>query len=381
MCELGLTPRLISYMIIVAAVPVVLIGIVSFDAGSDGIRRHTKSHLTSIVTVKAQEIERWFRPLEASSDVLASSPTVMQKAKLLLMSETGPEVATARVDLRRYFRNTIQRTTGLQQISLVSPDGDFLLASTLITGKYPRAHPLMADQGKPKTQAVLPPYIPGLEVKPAIISVPIVDKERALAYVVVEASTIPLFETLSPDAGLGPNGKIYLVNERGDLLTPFRTLPDGSTVINLHGVISESQERSGSGLVYTDVTGMEVVGAYNSIQPLGLRVVAELPVSEAYSDIHQMRWAIIGACGVFLVLALAVAYLLTRNVTRPLRVLMAGSGIIGRGKLDHRIEINSKDEMGMLAQSFNEMAKDLKANIEGRLAERESRGQAGRAES
>ena len=90
-CELGLTPRLISYMVIVAAVPVILIGIFSFNAGSDGIRRHTKSHLTSIVTVKAQEIERWFRPLEAASDVLASSPTVMQKAKLLLGSETGPE--------------------------------------------------------------------------------------------------------------------------------------------------------------------------------------------------------------------------------------------------------------------------------------------------
>ncbi len=370
-CELGLTPRLISYMIIVAAVPVVLIGIVSFREGSEGIQSHTKAHLTSIVTVKAQEIERWFRPLEAASGVLASSPTVREKAKLLIKAETSPEAVQARSDLRRYFNGTIQRTTGLQQISLVSPDGHFLFGSTPVVGKYPRAHPLMADQGKPKTQAVLPPYIPGYEVKPAVISVPLVDGETAVAYIVVEASTIPLFETLSPDAGLGPNAKIYLINERGDLLTPFRTLPDRSTIINLHGAITESQDRSGSGLVYTDVAGTEVVGAYNIIEPLGLRVVAELPVSEAYSDIHQMRWAIIGACGAFLVLALAVAYLLTHNVTRPLRILMAGAEIIGRGKLDHRIRINSKDEIGMVARSFNEMAKDLKANIEGRLAERE----------
>ena len=185
--ELGLTPRLISFMVIVAAVPVILIGIFSFNAGSQGIQRHTRSHLTSVVTVKSQEVERWFRPLEAASS------------------------ASARADLQRYFSGTIQRNTGLRQISLVSPGGTLLLGTTDGSSMQEITLPPPARLISRRTHVHLPAYVPGDDAKPAIITVPVLDGQRVLAYAVVEASAIPLFETLSPDAGLGRNGKIYLV--------------------------------------------------------------------------------------------------------------------------------------------------------------------------
>ncbi len=353
-----------------AAVPVILIAVFSFHAGSQGIQRHTKSHLTSVVTVKSQEVERWLRPLEAASSLLAGSATITKDTKLLLRAEPFPEAVAAGADLERHFKNTIQRNAGLRRISLVSPSGTLLLGSTDGSQIHELTLPPPVGLGSPGASVLLPAYLPGDKEQPAIVTAPVKDGKRTVAYAVIEAHTIPLFETLSPDAGLGRNGKIYLVNDSGELLTPFPTYPDQSTVMNLEGAIPESPERSGGGLIYTDVTGEEVVGAYTTIEPMGWRVVAEVPVSEAYGDIRQMRWAIVGASGAFLVLALVVAYLLTRKVTRPLRTLMEGAEIIGRGRLDHRIRVNSKDEIGMLAQSFNTMAKDLKANIDGRLEER-----------
>ena len=46
-------------------------------------------------------------------------------------------------------------------------------------------------------------------------------------------------------------------------------------------------------------------------------------------------------------------------IIRPLRSITEGARILGGGKLDHRIDMTSEDEMGELATSFNSMASEL----------------------
>ena len=60
-----------------------------------------------------------------------------------------------------------------------------------------------------------------------------------------------------------------------------------------------------------------------------------------------------------MVVALSVicaAILLGLNITRPLKRLTESAVAISRGDLDQKIEVNSKDEIGQLSKSFNEMA-------------------------
>lgn len=48
-----------------------------------------------------------------------------------------------------------------------------------------------------------------------------------------------------------------------------------------------------------------------------------------------------------------------RDLTTPLRRLVAGIEQVGEGKLDYRVEINSTDEVGQLGRAFNRMAEQL----------------------
>lgn len=59
------------------------------------------------------------------------------------------------------------------------------------------------------------------------------------------------------------------------------------------------------------------------------------------------------------VVAVVVAFRVSRYMARGLGELKKGATLIGSGKLDHRVEFQSRDEMGDLAKSFNEMALDL----------------------
>ncbi len=66
---------------------------------------------------------------------------------------------------------------------------------------------------------------------------------------------------------------------------------------------------------------------------------------------------ILFGCSVFI--AGTLAYTLVRSVNRGFETLKQGAIHIGEGDLVHRIELNSKDEIGNLARVFNDMTEKL----------------------
>lgn len=63
---------------------------------------------------------------------------------------------------------------------------------------------------------------------------------------------------------------------------------------------------------------------------------------------------LITAAAVLAIILVSVA--LSLGITRPLRRLTEGAVAMGRGQLNQSIEVHSRDEIGQLARSFNEMA-------------------------
>ncbi len=57
--------------------------------------------------------------------------------------------------------------------------------------------------------------------------------------------------------------------------------------------------------------------------------------------------------------------LIARSISKPLDVLIKGTEIIGKGDLEHKVNIKSRDEMGQLAVSFDEMTSKLKESYTG----------------
>ncbi len=68
-----------------------------------------------------------------------------------------------------------------------------------------------------------------------------------------------------------------------------------------------------------------------------------------------LRNRIIFASVFLILLAIIIAYLISRSITKPLIKLAKGAKIIGDGNLNHKVEIASRDETGYLGQAFNEM--------------------------
>ena len=76
--------------------------------------------------------------------------------------------------------------------------------------------------------------------------------------------------------------------------------------------------------------------------------------------IRQQSWAIAAFVFIFLsVISVVLCSILWKLVSTPVSVLVDGMQRVASGDLGHKVTINSRDEMGELAQSFNAMTAEL----------------------
>ena len=63
--------------------------------------------------------------------------------------------------------------------------------------------------------------------------------------------------------------------------------------------------------------------------------------------------------GASVVLAVIMALITSRAIAGPIQTLIDGAAMVGRGRLDHVIDLPRRDEFGRLARSFNRMTAEL----------------------
>jgi two-component system, OmpR family, sensor histidine kinase BaeS len=74
------------------------------------------------------------------------------------------------------------------------------------------------------------------------------------------------------------------------------------------------------------------------------------------NQVNRYIWI---AAIISLAVALLLGIFLTRQIIRPLRDLDTGAKYVAEGDLAYRVNVRSRDEIGSLAESFNEMAMKL----------------------
>ncbi len=155
----------------------------------------------------------------------------------------------------------------------------------------------------------------------------------------------------------------YLVDDQGVLLAH----PDADRVArrgmadwipNLPALLGS---RSGGGAAEYSRDGVEVIGGFAPVARGGVLAGAQVPRSAAY---HASRSLLRNLAAVALGLLLSAAVLgvgFSRRMTRNLERLSDTAKEIGQGRFDVHVDIDSRDEIGTLASSFNDMASELKA--------------------
>lgn len=149
-----------------------------------------------------------------------------------------------------------------------------------------------------------------------------------------------------------PDGEVYLASDRayyGDIIDPS-LLSDHETIVDNYPLPAEQ----GRGLL---IVQPFTIGQERWYVLVGLSLNK---INEATTDlvVRNMIWG-----GLIILLAIAVSSFLSKSISNPLINLARSAETISQGDLDQnvRVQVQSRDEVGLLGDSFNKMIEYLKA--------------------
>jgi signal transduction histidine kinase len=155
---------------------------------------------------------------------------------------------------------------------------------------------------------------------------------------------------------------IYVVDADGTLLAaadPRLVMRRESAGSAASTELAHAGRATGLALEY-ERDGVPTTGAYASVNFGGVMAAAEVPSSAAIMASRELLGNLLTVSFVLLLLAAAVGLIWASSLTRPIERLARATREVAKGHFNVEVRVNSKDEIGGLAASFNQMASELR---------------------
>ncbi len=182
--------------------------------------------------------------------------------------------------------------------------------------------------------------------------------------------TLELMKTLSSTNGVE---HLMVISPRAMIALSSRPEEQGSTLAIPGGTCTLCHEVKGPRLATTVLTLKKPDGedVFRHLTPilnkaecrtchqnrfLGLLVADLRTTNLKRHEAAVLKRFVFIALAIFSVITLCILGVVTVLVRRPIRFLIQGTKEMARGNYDFRIPVTSRDEMGVLARSFNQMA-------------------------
>ena len=122
--------------------------------------------------------------------------------------------------------------------------------------------------------------------------------------------------------------------------------------------LSQGREENTASAEYSDPRG-NILGVAAPLTSLRWTIIVEQPESEAFAIPIGLQRQLVVAIALALLAMLVVGYFWGRSFINPILALTRGTRALAAGRLDERVAITSKDELGQLGAAFNNMADRL----------------------
>jgi len=401
--NLTIRTKLIIILLALGLIPSLVLGYISLRVSHTALSEQAFNHLISTRDAKKAQIERYFQDISADISVLANSSHIVAA-----LDGFSSAMEDGRIDEAQYnyfesleygdsFKKFSQEY-GYHDLMLITKAGDIVyslekesdLAQNVLKGEL-RDTPLgqhFRDGLESTVITDFKPYPPSDNEPISFAISPIVLLDQIEGVVVLKLSDEVINTMMTERSGLSRTTEAYLVGPDNLMRSDSYLSPKTHTVKASFSNPDEGQAdtrasrealsgKNGNGLM-NDYRGVPVLSAYGPVTfgSTTYALIVEIDEKEAFGPISDLkRYMGVFAAALMLITVLASFYIANKS-TKPIRELTQSSIEISAGNLDTEINVASKDELGVLAQSFSTMrdsirhAQDvLEQRVEERTAE------------
>ncbi|MGR3173090.1 MAG: PAS domain S-box protein [Candidatus Scalindua sp.] len=156
----------------------------------------------------------------------------------------------------------------------------------------------------------------------------------------------------------GSNLRSYIINVKNQVIAGSNIHKEDilKLIINTKPVVRFNDTGNEIIDVYSDHIGRHVFGVSRYDMEMDWLIIVEEDVDKVFADMKYLWNFVIGMKIITVCIVIFLAIYISRGLTLPIKSLLEGTRKLGKGMLDYRISIMSRDEFGELAESFNTMA-------------------------
>jgi two-component system sensor histidine kinase ChiS len=350
--------QLLVILIPMTVLPVFVLGLLLIERGKEATRTAVLRDYREIVKRAAQEIETVIRtPREM---------LVAMGATVGVASADPWERETAVVELQLNLPDSFKQLAFIDMSGVLRASGsmNYVFEDSLFTRTYTKA--LEYFRATPRDRFYRSQiYFLADDVPAVTMAVPVRRFGHPVGILAAQLNLREMWD-LVDGLRIGENSRAYIVSREGVVIANQDKKPvfRGENWTHLAPVERVLGGEAGSVDYTHPETGAAYLSAYAPLS-FGWGIVVEHQAEEAYATVRAMQHGALILITVSIIVTLVIGSYAARSIVHPVLRLVEGTRRISRRDLDHRIELDRRDEIGQLSVAFNEMARSLKASYDG----------------
>jgi PAS domain S-box-containing protein len=199
----------------------------------------------------------------------------------------------------------------------------------------------------------------------AVFALPIVRDAKTVAVVSVSTRLQTLTSLLDPESTLTPGAVISLIDAEGRMVgrsvEPERWIGQPAPMDRTLLLRRFAEGRGSAENVGLD--GVARIAGFARARSVSWLVYVGVPIDSALGPAGTHARESLGLGIAMLLIGLVLATWVASRIARPLRQLSADARLLGEGRFEHRSEVATGSEIGLLAHTLNRMAAALQERI------------------
>jgi len=376
--NLNIRTKSILIFLLIIIFTILIVSYTGFFVTNKSIRNIRIETLESIADLKVDAIEKFFDVKIANLETAQGYYNIKHNLPILAQfanDKTDPAYIRAKNMLDDQL-GTFQKIYGYLDVMLADKDGRVIYVSNESHIEADIDRHLSDIDGKAFINGIKGTTISHIFLNKIegndfeiLITAPVCDfNETIIGIIALEVDMGPVYKLIQDTTGLGKTGETLVASNNGNyatFLSPLRHDQDAALhkIVTLGGnnespLQKAVKGRKGAGLS-VDYRGNETIAAWRYIPSLDWGLVAKVDTSEAFAIIYDLAYGIFLITSIILSIAIILAIIFAKSITDPIRKLSDVAHKINNGDLKIRADIKPRNEIGKLAESFNQMTNRL----------------------
>jgi GAF domain-containing protein/HAMP domain-containing protein len=359
---------------IVVILPIAILAIGTYSRTRLILREQITNEFRNEVQAEAKETEETIQEKNARLADLARRSVLRENVTSLLKATPGANpYHDAILQEFRSINQSNQAAMTFDDLILIDGKGTiFVSTQNTWQGKSIANDPIMSElEATSQSSGIFSLNNVFSDKFVIITTVPVTDPaNQPIGYLIALTTDENASAFFSRLSSLNPSTEILLITRSGSFaridletkkLVPYTPSEQQENLLKsrLPAAGSDDAPTFNETLEYKDIIDTPWLAQPYWMPFLDAGLIVQLPQSIAFSPLGQVSSFVILLAFLTILGAIAIISITTRRITQPLIQLSDVAQQFSEGKWDTRIDIKRRDEIGLIANSFNHMAQEL----------------------